>query len=134
MDKITVKRLIKLLENTEVKTEEDYNKLINEVKDWSARSKAEAKATRSEKKETSKKALKLGEEDINSVCDSAEKIVQGELDKVNSELNSLTEPANKIMFVSNKINEAQYLHGQLSGINMIRESLLHDYALKSTKY
>ena len=56
---------------------------------------------------------------------------EGELDKVNGELTSLTNPVNKLTFVTEMMNQAQYLHGEINGINLIRESLLHDFALKS---
>ena len=131
MDKITVKRIIALLDETNVNSEEDYVQLVHKIKDWSERSKAETKAAKTEKKETPKKVLPMNESDINTVCDSAQEIVQKELDKINEELTSLTAPVNKFMFVNEKMNQARYLHGQISGINMIRESLLHDYALKS---
>ena len=131
MDKITVKRIIALLDETEVNTEEDYVKLVHKIKDWNERTKAETKSTKTEKVEK-KKALHLTEDDINEVCDSAQEIVQGELDKINAELTSLTNPVNKFQFVNEKMNEAKYFHGEINGINLIRESLLHDYALKSS--
>ena len=131
MDKITVKRIIALLDETSINSEEDYTQLVHKIKDWNERSKAESKASKTEKKEKPKKALPMNESDINTVCDSAQEIVQKELDKINAELTSLEAPVNKFMFVNEKMNQARYFHGQISGINMIRESLLHDYALKS---
>ena len=132
MNKITVKRLIQLLDEREVKSEEDYIALVHEIKDWKERSKAETKTSQPKEKKTSEKGLNLSEEYINDVCDSAQEIVQGELDKINDELTSLTSPVNKFQFVNEKMNQAQYLHGEINGINLIRESLLHDYALKSS--
>ena len=130
MDKITVKRIIALLDETEVNSEEDYVKLVHKIKDWNERTKAETKSTKTEKVEK-KKVLHLTEDDINDVCDSAQEIVQDELDKINAELRDTPNPVNQFEFVNRKMNESRLLTGQIHGINMIRESLLHDYALKS---
>ena len=130
MDKITVKRIIALLDETEVNSEEDYIKLVHKIKDWRERSKAETKATKAEKVEK-KKTLHLTEDDINEVCDSAQEIVQGELDKINAELRNTPNPVNQFEFVNRMMNESRLLTGQINGINLVRESLLHDYALKS---
>lgn len=133
MDKITVKRIIALLDESNANSEEEYVELVHKIKDWNERSKAESRASKAEKVEKAekKKTLRLTEDDINEVCDSAQEIVQGEIDKINKELTELPSPVNQFEFVNRKMNESRLLTGQINGINLIRESLLHDYALKS---
>ncbi len=131
---ITVKRIIELLDDTSVVSEEDYIKLVHKIKDWNERSKAERSSSTKEKKESSTKVLKLTEKDIDVICDNVAQVFQGEIDNINEELKSLESPVNKYEFINERMNRSHYLTGEISGTNYVRAALRDKLnTLKSNK-
>ncbi len=131
MNNITVNRILELLDETEVQTEEDYIALVHKIKDWNERSKANKKAKSEAKESTKKKTPGLTEEDVNSIINSYCEEVNSEIERTNKELKEMN-PAIQLEAATEKIKTATILRGNIFGANAVRSLLLTKITLKSS--